>query len=169
MNQTTSAAAATSGTNTSVSPSAGSDSSSSAGCDKWWLTANQMLQTSKLELSANLSQLILPDNSTTKSTATTANTSTASTTSRSVRIPAVDYFTMRSDMPDICKTESDVKMNDTLLITPSVRLNSQQLQQLPPLQKQQSSCHADSDNNETQADQTLCEENKEPAIKIVVS
>lgn len=70
--------------------------------EKWWVNANQVLQTSKLELSVNSSQWI--------------DTGDRRQPDHHLKIPAVDYFSQRSTMPDICQSESDVQISDSVLV-----------------------------------------------------
>lgn len=135
--------------------------------DKWWLTADQMLQASKLEVSANSSQLLFDA----PSHATSKNDSQTNTSSSHVRIPAVDYFTKRSNMPDICRTESDVQMDDTVVMTGSTSNNNHRripASLVAATNRESSSGQVELHNETHQADRTLCED-KEPIINIFVS
>lgn len=137
----------------SMSPADQSASSSGSGEEKWWNTAGQVAQNaSKLEVTANMSQL-------TEST----NKSASSSMSSQARIPITNYFTMHSAMPDIVRhIESDVKIDDTLIVAPKKTNTTQQKSAgLGSLSKQCS-------NDESQADRTLCEDKEATSTNTVV-
>jgi hypothetical protein len=72
-----------------------------------------VLQTSKLELSASsINSSDWMDSSV--SSGSSANVNAHNSQRPLVKIPAVEYFSKRSTMPDICQAESDVDINVTV-------------------------------------------------------
>lgn len=155
----TSVSSSSGGANTtsgSGSPNRSGDGSGGRG-EKWWQTANQKLQTSKLELSVNSSQL--PE--TNQQTSSRLNENSRSSSTNHVKIPAGDYFSVRSDMPDICGTTSDVKIDETVLAAePPSSLHRRQFSRLQQQEQQKQV-----DSTENQADRTLCEENEPKSMR----